>query len=152
MAQIKADGDIWTSGKSQVVAVQGPMPGRKAEAAAEAAMAASLALERAAPASHLASEPQAPAAVLQPQCTDRKEVELEQDTLFDDAMGCAGASESPIGGEDDMDDIFLTLDASLTDEAMGGVSEPVEGMIAPAKCTLASLKYIKPLTLMRGQA
>ena len=144
-AQIKADSAIWRSGRSQVVAVQGPMPGQKAEAAAEAAMAASLALESATYASCLASEPEPPTAVLQPQCTDREEAEL-------DAMGCAGASESPIAGEEDMDDIFLTLDASLTDEAMGEDSEPVEGMTAPAKCTLASLKYIKPLTLVQGQA
>ena len=51
-----------------------------------------------------------------------------------------------------MDDFFLTLDASLTDEAIGEDSEPVEGMKAPAKCTLASLKYIKPLTLVWSQA
>lgn len=152
MAQIKADGAIWRSGRSQVVAVQGPMPGQKAEAAAEAEVAASLALESATYACYLASEPEPPTAVLQPQCTDREEAELEQDSHIVDAMGCAGASESPTAGEEDMDDFFLTLDASLTDEAMGEDSEPVEGMTAPAKCTLASLKYIKPLTLVQGQA
>lgn len=150
MPQIKADGEMWTSGRSQVVGVQGPMPGQKAEEAAEAALAASLALERAALASQLASEPQAPAAVPQPQRTDYEEVELEQDSVFEDAFGCAGASESPIAGGDDMGDIFLTLDASLIDEAMGEDFEPVEGMMAPSKCTLASLKYVKPLTLVRG--
>ena len=128
------------------------MPGQKAEAAAEAAMAARCTLESAAPASHLASEPQARAAVLRPQCTDREEAELEQDSLFEDAMECAGASESRIAGEGDMDDIFLTLNASLTDEAMGEGSESVGNMIAPAKCTLALLKYVKTPTLLRGQA